>query len=147
MLLVRNLVLSAAFLLTMSALAPAADNSRGAVEQSGGNLVPQNPSPAALHLNDAQRQRIRQSLLTKHTEVEFKLKTTKPAKDFTPTIGAKLPTGVKANGLPSELTQQIPQLADYGYAKMKGQIILVNEMTNKIAEMIPETPPQPAGGK
>ena len=147
MVLARNLVLSAAFLLTMSAVAPAADNTRGAVEQSGGNLVPQNPSPAALHLNDAQRQRIRQSLLTKDTEVEFRLKTTKPAKDFTPTIGAKLPTGVKADGLPSELTQQIPQLADYGYAKMKGQILLVNEMTNKIAEMIPETPPQPPSGK
>ena len=147
MALARNLVLSAAFLFTMSAVAPAADNTRGAVEQSGGNVVPQNPSPAALHLNDAQRERIRQSLLTRHTEVEFRLKTTKPAKDFNPTIGAKLPTGVKPDGLPSDLTQQIPQLADYGYAKMKGQILLVNEMTKKIAEMIPEAPPQTNGGK
>ncbi len=144
---IQNLFLCSILLLATGALAHAADNSRGAVEQSGGNVVPQNPSPAALHLNDAQRQRIRQSLLTKHTEVEFRLKTTKPAKDFTPTIGATLPTGVKPDGLPSELIQQIPQLADYGYAKMKGQILLVNEMTNKIAEMIPETPPQPTGGK
>ena len=147
MALARNLVLSAAFLFTMSAVAPAADNTHGAVEQSGGNVVPQNPSPAALHLNDAQRERIRQSLVTRHTEVEFRLKTTKPAKDFNPTIGAKLPTGVKPDGLPSDLTQQIPQLADYGYAKMKGQILLVNEMTNKIAAMIPEAPPQTNGGK
>jgi hypothetical protein len=147
MALARNLVLSAAFLFTMSAVAPAADNTRGAVEQSGGNVVPQNPSPAALHLNDTQRERIRQELLTKHTEVEFRLKTTQAAKNFTPKIGAKLPTGVKPDGLPSDLTQQIPQLADYGYAKMKDQILLVNEMTNEIAEIIPETQPQTAGGK
>ena len=147
MALVRNLVLSAAFLLTMSAVASAADNTSGAVEQSGGNVVPQNPSPAALHLNDGQREQIRQVLLTKHSEVEFRLKTTQAAKNFTPAIGATLPTGVKADGLPSELTQQIPQLADYGYAKMKDQILLVNEMTNKIAAIIPETQPQTAGGK
>jgi hypothetical protein len=147
MLLTRNLVLSAALLVAMSTFAPAADNTRGAVEQSGGNVVPQNPSPAALHLNDAQRERIRQTLLTKHTEVEFRLKTTQAAKDFTPKIGAKLRTGVKPDGLPSDLTQQIPQLADYGYAKMKDQILLVNAMTNQIVEIIPETQPQTAGGK
>jgi cell division protease FtsH len=41
-------------------------------------------------------------------------------------LGAKLPKGLKAGGLPSKLTEQIPQLADYGYAKMKDQILLVN---------------------
>jgi hypothetical protein len=134
-----------------SVLAPtsasAADNTRGAVEQSGGNVVPQNPSPPQLHLNAAQRERIRQALLSKDTEVEFKLKTTKSAKDFNPKIGAKLPTGVKPDGLPSELTQQIPQLADYGYAKMKDQILLVNAMTGKIVDIIPETQPQTSGQK
>jgi hypothetical protein len=134
-----------------SVLAPtsasAADNTRGAVEQSGGNVVPQNPSPPQLHLNAAQRERIRQALLPKDTEVEFKLKTTKSAKDFNPKIGAKLPKGVKPDGLPSELTQQIPQLADYGYAKMKDQILLVNAMTGKIVDVIPETQPQTSGQK
>jgi len=131
----------------MSASAPAADNTRGAVEQSGGNLVPQNPSPPKLHLNDAQRERIRQTLLTKHTEVEFKLKATKPAKDFTPNIGAKLPKVVKPDGLPLELIQQIPRLADYGYSKMKDQILLVNAMSGKIVDIIPETQPQTNGQK
>ncbi len=104
--------------------------------------MPQNPSLPKLHLNDAQRERIRQTLLTKHTEIEFKLKTTKSAKDFTPKIGAKLPKGVKPDGLPSDLIQQIPQLADYGYSKMKNQILLVNAMTDKVADIIPETQPQ-----
>ena len=127
-------------------LAPAADNTRGAVEQSGGNIVPQNPS-LPQHLSDAQRERIRQTLLTKDTEVEFRLKTTQAAKDFNPKIGAQLPKGVKPDGLPSELTQQIPQLADYGYAKMKDQILLVNAMTGKIVAIIPETQPQTSGQK
>jgi hypothetical protein len=128
-------------------LAPGADNTRGAVEQSGGNIVPQNPSLPQLHLSDAQRERIRQTLLTKDTEVEFRLKTTQAAKDFNPKIGAQLPKGVKPDGLPSELTQQIPQLADYGYAKMKNQILLVNAMTGKIVDIIPETQPQTSGQK
>ena len=142
MYLTRNVVLSLALLLAMSVLAPAADNTRGAVEQSGGNVVPQNSSPPQLHLNDAQRERIRQTLLSKHTEVEFQLPTTKSAKDFTPKIGAKLPSGIKPDGLPSELTQQMPELADYGYSKMKDQIFLLNAMTGEIVEMIPETQPQ-----
>jgi hypothetical protein len=86
--------------------------------------VSENPSLPKLNLTAAQREQVRQALLTKHTEVEFRLKATKSAKDFTPKIGAKLPKGVKPDGLPSELTQKIPQLADYGYAKMKDQILI-----------------------
>jgi hypothetical protein len=145
--LTRNLLLCSALLLVTSALALAADNTRGAVEQSGGTSVPQNPSLPKLHLNDAQRERIRQTLLTKHTEVEFRLKTTQSAKDFTPKIGATLPKGVKPDGLPSELTQQISELADYGYSKMKDQILLVNAMTGKIVDIIPETQSKTSGQK
>src|SRR5262249_41655345 len=95
----------------------------------------------------AQREQIRQALLTKHTEVEFRLKATKSAKDFTAKIGAKLPKGVEPDGLPSDLTRKIPQLADYGYAKMKDQILIVNGLDGKIAEIIPETQPQTTGQK
>jgi hypothetical protein len=45
------------------------------------------------------------------------------------------------------LTQQIPELADYGYAKLKDQILLVNAMTGEIVEMIPETQAQTTGQK
>lgn len=141
----RTALLGVTLLFTASAMAPAADNWHGPVVQSGGSIVPQNPSLPKLNLNPAQREQIRQTLLTKHTEIEFRLKTTKSAKDFTPKIGAKLPKGVKPDGLPSELTQQIPQLADYAYAKMKDQILIVNALTGKIAEIIPETQPQTTG--
>jgi hypothetical protein len=137
--LTRKLFLCSALLLAMSVSVPAANDTRGAVEQSGGSL-PQNPSLPKLNLNDDQRQQIRQTLLTKHTEV-------KSAEDFTPKIGAKLPTDVNPDGLPSELTQQVPQLADYGYAKMKDQILLINELTSDIVDVIPESQPQTTGQK
>jgi hypothetical protein len=137
--LTRKLFLCSALLLAMSVSVPAANDTRGAVEQSGGSL-PQNPSLPKLNLNDDQRQQIRQTLLTKHTEV-------KSAEDFTPKIGAKLPTDVNPDALPSELTQQVPQLADYGYAKMKDQILLINELTSDIVDVIPESQPQTTGQK
>lgn len=134
----RNSVLVAATLLTISVSAYGMDNNGGAVELSGGYLVPQNASPPKLILDTEQKEEIRKKLLTKNTEVEFKLKTTKPAKSFIPKIGAKLPKGVKPDGLPSELIEEMPQLADYGYSKMKDQILLVNEMTGRIVEIVPE---------
>jgi hypothetical protein len=38
-------------------------------------------------------------------------------------------------------------VADYGYSKMKDQILLVNELTGKIVEIIPETQPETTGQK
>jgi hypothetical protein len=113
---VLKTLLGGILLLSTFAVVLASENSHGAVIQSGGSIS-QNPSLPKLNLNPAQREQVRQVLLTKHTEVEFRLKATKSAKDFTPTIGAKLPKGITPDGLPSELTQKSLQLADYGYAK------------------------------
>src|SRR6266700_1949562 len=133
--LTRSKIAVMAAIAALSCVSPvhAAYNSRGAVELSDGTLVPQNPSLPKPHLHDAQREWIRQELLIKDTEVE-----TESAKDFTPKIGAKLPKGVTPDGLPSDLTQQTPQLADYGYSKMKDQILLINDMTGEIVDIIPE---------
>src|ERR1044072_1933683 len=124
----RNTLLSAAFVLAASAVAlTAANNSaRSAVVQSGGDRVPHNPSLPKLNLSAAQREQVRKMLRTEHPEVQFKRKETQAAKDFSPKVGAKLPTQVKPLGVPSELIRQIPQLADYGYTKMKDQILIVN---------------------
>jgi hypothetical protein len=143
----RTVIVGAIMLFAAAAAAPAADNEHGAVMQSGGNSVRQNPSLPKLNLNSAQRERIRESLLTKHTEVEFRLKTTKSAKNFTPKMGAVLPKAIKPHGLPSELRQQIPLLASYGYVKMKDQILIVNELSRKIVEIIPESPSQTTTGQ
>lgn len=131
--------------LLLSIPARGTEKTEGAVVQSNGNVVSQNPQVPKLNLTAAQREQLRETLLPKHTEIEFQLKTTKSAKDFSPQIGAKLPKGIKPDGLPSELTKQIPQLADFSYVKMKDQILIVNALTGRIAEIIPETQPQTTG--
>src|SRR5690242_14428177 len=96
----RTAVLCAALMLAAGP-AIAADNAKGAVEQTGGNNVSQKPSLPKLNLTDAQRQEISKILTQKNSQIEFNLKTTKKAKDFNPQVGAKLPKGVKPDGLPS----------------------------------------------
>ncbi|MGH6790192.1 MAG: hypothetical protein ACRECC_11000 [Pseudolabrys sp.] len=96
------------------------------------------PPIPALHLTDADRQKIRAAVAGKDTEVTFQLKATKPHKDFQPKVGEKIPPHLPAHALPSELTQQLPMLADYKYMKVKKQLLIVNPMTGKIVDMFPE---------
>jgi hypothetical protein len=144
---ILKVLLGGTLLLNACAAASAEEKPHGGTVVQGSDNISQNPSLPKLNLDTAQREQVRQALLTKHTEVEFRLKATKSANDFTPTIGAKLPKGVAPDGLPSELIQRIPQLADYGYAKMKDQILIVNELDGKIVEIIPETQSQTTGQK
>jgi hypothetical protein len=105
--------------------------------------IPVNPPLPTLHLTDAQRAQIRKVLVTKHTDIQFRLKSTEPAKDFTPAVGATLPKGVEAQALPHEVTAQIPELRSYQYVVMKDQVLIVNGMSRKIVDMFSTT--QPAG--
>ncbi|MBV9532004.1 MAG: hypothetical protein JO283_13270 [Bradyrhizobium sp.] len=130
-----------AIMLGSTAISLAQPNPRGAVELSNGTRLEQNPSLPNLTLTNIQREQIRKTVLTEHNEIEFRLKSTKPAKDFTPAVGAALPKGVKAQSLPTPVLWQLPQLRDYMYVKMKGQVLIVNGMTNKIVDMFSETQP------
>jgi hypothetical protein len=85
-----------AVILGGTALSPAQPNLQGAVELSNGTKVPQNPSLPKLNLTNMQREQIRKNVLTEHNEVQFRQKATKPAKDFTPAVGATLPKGIEA---------------------------------------------------
>jgi hypothetical protein len=114
---------------------------QGAVELSNGTAIAQNPKLPKLNLTDAEREQIRRGVATANTEVEFHLKTTKGAKNFTPVVGAKLPKGVKGHSVPPTVLAQLPQLRDYKYVKMKNEILIVNAMTKTIVDMFPETPP------
>ncbi len=111
------------------------------VELSNGASVPQKVTLPALHLTNAQREQIRKAVLTPPTEVEFHLKTTKSAQSFNPSVGAKLPKGIKGNALPQTVLAKLPQLRDYKYVKMKNQVLIVDAMTKKIVDMFPETQP------
>jgi hypothetical protein len=130
-----------AIILASSATSPAQSNAQGAVELSNGIEVPQNQSLPKLNLTNARRESIRKAVLTEHNEVEFRLKATKPAKDFTPAVGATIPKGVKAQSLPTAVLSQMPELRDYMYVKMKDQVLIVNGMTNKIVDIFPQTQP------
>jgi hypothetical protein len=94
-------VATLAIILGGTAFSLAQPNVQGAVELSNGTSVPQNPSLPELSLTNMQREQIRKAVLTEHNDVEFRLKATKAAKDFTPVVGAKIPKGVKAQSLPT----------------------------------------------
>ncbi|MGB7257579.1 MAG: hypothetical protein WBD48_05830 [Pseudolabrys sp.] len=115
-------------------------NSSGAASVSGPDEPATHLKPPipALHLTDADRQKIRAAVAGKDTEVTFQLKAAKPHKDFQPKVGEKIPPHLPAHALPSELTQQLPMLADYKYMKVKQQLLIVNPMTGKIVDMFPE---------
>jgi hypothetical protein len=110
----------------------------GAVVQSIPPPVSQNPSVPPLNLSDAQRGKIRQALSSRHTEVSFALKSAKPAKNFEPAVGAKIPNGLKPLALPRPLIYEIPLLRRYAYLKFKHEVLIVNPMTRKIIDMFPE---------
>jgi len=103
--------------------------------------VPQNPSLSKLNLTNAQREQIRKAVLAEDNEVQFRLKATKPAKDFNPVVGATIPKGVKGESLPTPVLSQIPELRDYMYVKLKDQVLIVNGMTDKIVDMFSEAQP------
>jgi len=138
---VPTTIAALAVILGGSAVSLGQSSVQGAVELSNGTKVAQNPSLPKLNLTNMQREQIRETVLTEHNEVEFRLKATKPAKDFTPAVGATLPKGVKAQSLPTPVLSQMPELRDYMYVKMKDRVLIVNGMTNKIVDMFPETQP------
>jgi hypothetical protein len=103
--------------------------------ERGGPVAPATPP---LHLSDAQRTRIAGVLKKQDTETEFKLKKAKSAKSFEPKIDEKLPKGLKGQAFPQPLLTEITPIRQYTYLKLKGQVLIVNPMTNKIVDMFPE---------
>jgi hypothetical protein len=137
----RILTLAAALLL--AAALPAAAQTSGKAEASGPDepATHLKPSLPPLHLTGADRQQIRAALTAKQTQVEFQLKATKPLKSFTPSVGAKTPPHLAAHALPVTLTNALPQLTDYKYAKFNGQVLIINPMTHTIVSMFPQQKP------
>jgi len=110
----------------------------GSVEQSARPAVPQKPQSPPLHLSDAQHAKIQEALRAENTDVEFHSKATKATKDFAPSVGAKLPAAIKPHALPRPLVYELPTLRNYTYVKFKDQILIVDAMTGKIVDMIPQ---------
>jgi hypothetical protein len=127
----------ATLLLALPHTAAAADNPY----KNAALGVPASSPPPPLRLTDAQRDTVRSLVLTRHSDLEFQLKSTKAAKDVTPAVGAPLPTSVKEEALPSEVLAKIPALRNYWYVKMNGEVLIVDGMSRKVVDMFPQTGP------
>jgi len=99
------------------------------------------PPLGPLTLTDAERQKIRQAVGPKNDQEEFSTSDTKPLAGFEPKVGTKLPPKLVAQALPPSVTQELPKLADFKYIKMKGQVLIVNDVSGEIVDMFPEKPP------
>ena len=118
--------------------AAAAGPNSGAVEQTIPPPVAQNPKPPPLRLSDDQRAKIRQAVSGENTEVQFSLKSNKPSEKFEPSVGAKIPAGLKPHTLPPPVLADMPALRNYTYLKFKQQVLIIDPMSDKIVDMFPE---------
>ncbi len=131
-------ILAGALASLLAAAPAAAQDTRGAVEQTIPPPVSQNPSVPPLHLTDEQRAKIGQVLSGVNSEVDFQLKSNKPAQGFTPSVGAKIPNGLHPHALPPPVTEEMPLLKRYTYLKFKNQVLIINPLSRKIVDMFPE---------
>lgn len=88
------------------------------------------PKPP-LHLTDAQRQRVLAAINGRDT-------LDKPPADFSPAIGAKVPTQKKlaAHPLPRPLVYEIPVLKQYYYAQLPDQVLIIDPMTKEVVDIV-----------
>ena len=135
----RRITLAAAMLL--AAVLPAAAQTTGEATGPDEPATHLKPYLPPLHLSADDRAQIRAALTGKQTQVEFKLKGTKKLKSFAPTVGAKVPAGLPAHAMPVALTQKLPQLADYKYAKFNDDLLIINPMTHKVVSKFPQAQP------
>ncbi len=131
-------ILAGALASLLAAAPAAAQDTRGAVEQTIPPPVSQNPSVPPLHLTDEQRAKIGQVLSGVNSEVDFQLKSNKPAQDFAPSVGAKIPNGLHPHTLPPPLLDEMPLLKRYAYLKFKSQVLIINPLSRKIVDMFAE---------
>jgi hypothetical protein len=110
----------------------------GAVEQTIPPPVAQDAKPPPLRLSDDQRAKIQQVLKGENSEVQFSLKSNKPAQGFQPSVGAKIPSGLHPHTLPPPLVSEMPALKRYTYLKFKQQVLIVDPMSRKIVDIFPE---------
>jgi hypothetical protein len=123
--------------LSATSMTLAAEGGQGDVQQTIPPDVVSVIQPLAL--SDTQRERIKAVLAQKNTEVSFALKQAKSAKSFEPSVGVKIPKGLKPHAFPPPLIYEMPLLKRYSYLQFKDQTLIVNPMTKKIVEIVPQT--------
>jgi hypothetical protein len=137
------LIFAAAILLATTAAAGALDpniksrDEHSPVTLSNGTKVQDRAAATPLHLLPDQRNEIKAIVNQQHSDVDLSLKTTKPAANFQPAIGKKIPKQLKGQTLPKPLLSEIPALKEYLYLKFKDQALIVDPLNKKIVDIIP----------
>ena len=103
----------------------AADQQGPAVTQSD---APQNVP--RLDLSEAQRQAIYQSISTRQAK-----KDTAPP-GFRPAVGAQVPASIELEPFPKAVTELVPKTADYQYAFVANQVLIVDPRSRTVIELI-----------
>ncbi len=109
----------------------------GEVVLSNHGTVSQKQSPPPLNLSDAQREDVRHAVDLHGISVSFALPQTKSAQNFSPSVGGKIPNGLKPHALPRPLIYRIPVLRSYEYLKFKDQVLIIDPMKRTIVDMFP----------
>jgi hypothetical protein len=58
-------------------------------------------------------------------------------KEFTAKVGEPIPKAVEFHGMPPSIVSDVPELKNYAYAHLDGDILIVDPLERKIAAMIP----------
>src|SRR4051794_16333060 len=98
---------------------------------SSNTVAGQVPPKPPLKLTDAQKQRVAQAINGKDTLVKL-------PEGFTPVIDAKVPSQKKLpeHPLPRPLVYEIPALRNYYYVQLDDKVLIVDPMTEKVAEIV-----------
>jgi len=83
-----------------------------------------------LQLNEEQRRKIQDALVTAHSAQ------TAPDK-FEAKVGEKIPTKLKLDAMPAPLINQEPVLKQYDFVKLENELLVVDPMDSTIVAVIP----------
>ena len=88
-----------------------------------------------LQLNEEQRRKIQDALVTAHSAQ------TAPDK-FEAKVGEKIPTKLKLDAMPAPLINQEPVLKQYDFVKLENDLLVVDPMDSTIVAVIPRKFPK-----
>ncbi len=98
------------------------------------NTITINSKRPELALDDAQRKAIAAALETENTEQ-------KTPSNFQPEIGAAIPLTMTLDVMPQTLIQRQPSLAQYGYAKLARDVLVIDPMKKTIIAVLQRQSP------
>jgi hypothetical protein len=97
----------------------------GGTASSGSSM---NGSQAELSLTQNQRAQIFQAVRGSASA--------KAPGNFQANVGAKVPSGVALNSLPSNVTREVPSASQYKYTHVQGKVLLVNPSDRNVVAVI-----------